>query len=427
MFKSIVRFIGALVAFFILIVAVAIWPIIKAWGDTIMWVFIIGLVIAILGALITVGLRVYDWLSDMFANSMHDRQMKREEHRLKKAEVDKAEAEAEKARVLVLTAPADHQVYFGTPKNTQLTFRPGHLSPGNVNGIDLGWTPEQFGLYQFWNDAYAKRQTQQPALAPSGQAIEVLTPALDLILKAERRLITGPSGSGKTSLAKHVIFNEWMHGIPTIPIDPHHEGERMLGFPVIGAGRNYEQVADAIETLYWAMDGRYKMAAKGLSFSQFDTWHIIIDELTAILNWCSKNRKEVSDYLATLVIEARKVKIRLTILGHSHNVSDLGLSGPIRESLSAWKCTGGNDKEPGPVIKLETKNNRLVEGDEYGHPGPFQNADLAKAVIVDIAEPKKYRAKSMWSEGKSPTHISRILWGSTNGKRNAQVREWCEE
>lgn len=425
--KWILGFVGFVFLIFTLLVTVAIWPVIKEWGYAIMLVFTIGLGAVFAVAIVAIALRVWDWLTDMFANSAHDRQMKKEEYRKSRAEADEAAAKAEREKIEIVTAPAGDQLWIGSPKDSNIVFRPAHLIPGNVNGTNREWTPVQAEFYCFWNEMYGKRSVDAPPVLLDN-VVEVMTPALDLILKAERRLIAGKSGSGKSSLAKHIVWREWMNGIPTIPIDPHHEGDSMLGFPVIGAGRNYHQIADVIETLYWAMDGRYKQAAKGHKLAEFDVWHVIIDEFTAIKNWCEENRKEVLKYWQSLVIEARKVNLRITVLGHSSNVEDMGINSAIRGSLSAWETSGGNEDKPGNMYRLVPKGKQLVKSDEeYSHPGPFGNINMEPAIIIDIPEPMKYRARSMWQDGMSPTAIAIELWGKRSGQRVKKIRDWIEE
>ena len=322
---------------FVWIVAVlmvlAMWESIAAWGNTVMLIVTVSLGLGLGAFVVAWLLRLYDWLADMFANSAHARRLNAAAARLAEAEADRAAAEARQTTARFVTAPADHQAWIIAPENSDLIARPAHLSPGPLNGHTMPPTPVEVELWLAWQSVHSRRQPagQQPAgLLPAGPVVESLPPALPSILAAQRRLVVGASGSGKSSLAQHIIWAEWLRGTPSIPINPHAEGD--------------EAVADAIETLYLAMDERYKQAAAGHRLAGFSTWHIIVDELTAILAWAKKaKRSEVVEQLQSLIIESRKVQIKLTILGHSPNADDLGLSGPIRGSLSIWQCTGGND------------------------------------------------------------------------------------
>lgn len=330
-----------------------------------------------------------------------------------------------RAGVIFERAAPGHQVYRHDVATNLTT--PLHLTPGAVNGYPIRPTDSELQRWYVHAMLYGKVGRAEDVLTAAPDPAPLIAEgALEYILRAERRLISGASGSGKSSLAKHIIWQEWQRGTPTIPIDPHHEGEAMLGFPVIGAGRRYDLIEQAIETLYLAMDVRYKQAAAGFQFSTFDSWHIIIDELTAILANTSKATLEM---LTLLIIESRKVRVRLTVLGHSYNVADLGLSGPIRSSLSVWNCTGGNGEPVGPIERMKAEGSRLRPDGQFTHPGPFTGALDARALIIDLPAPDIIRARGMAAEGESATAIARVIFktGKATGPQVNQVKKWLED
>jgi len=327
-----------------------------------------------------------------------------------------------RANVIFESAAPGHQVYRHDVMANLTT--PLHLTPGAVNGYPV--KPTDSELQRWYVHAMLYSKTSRPELLEAPEPVPLAAgAALDYIMRTERRLISGASGSGKSSLAKHIIWQEWQRGVPTIPIDPHHEGETLLGFPVIGAGRRYDQIERAIEVLYLTMDARYKQAAAGFRLSAFDSWHIIIDELTAIL---TNTNKATLDMLTMLIIESRKVRVRLTVLGHSHNVADLGLSGPIRNSLSIWACTGGNGDPVGPIERLKAEGSRLKPDGQFTHPGPFDGSPIEQALIIDLPAPEIVRARGMAAEGQSATAIARTLicqgQRDPNGREIGQVKRW---
>jgi len=134
-------------------------------------------------------------------------------------------------------------------------------------------------------------------------------------------LILGGTGSGKSTLATWLASQ--IEG-DRIVIDPHASPGDWAGLPVIGAGRNYQAIADQMTKLLDQMDVRYKQRSAGKK--HFPELVVIVDEYPAIA--ASDECKEISKlWLKKLAREARKVSIKLIILTQGSEVKALGVEG----------------------------------------------------------------------------------------------------
>jgi len=134
-------------------------------------------------------------------------------------------------------------------------------------------------------------------------------------------LILGGTGSGKSTLATWLASQ--IEG-DRIVIDPHASPGDWAGLPVIGAGRNYQAIADQMTKLLAQMDARYKKRSAGQK--NFPELVVIVDEYPAIA--ASDECKEISKlWLKKLAREARKVSIKLIILTQGSEVKALGVEG----------------------------------------------------------------------------------------------------
>lgn len=89
-------------------------------------------------------------------------------------------------------------------------------------------------------------------------------------------------------------------------------------------------IAQTIAAIYSEMDRRYKLRDRGIENWEIHNWYI--DEIPAI----ASNLNLFKDVMAMLVLEARKVGIRLWLLAQGQTVKLMGLEGKgeVRESLT---------------------------------------------------------------------------------------------
>lgn len=154
--------------------------------------------------------------------------------------------------------------------------------------------------------------------------------------------ICGAPGSGKTSIAEYLgclLKSDFRYAI-----HPHAKPSDFQGFDrVFGGGRNIgspdddsvnwedivndnksqPSVAQVLRAIHGLMNTRYQQYHQG--FTDFPTIDVYIDELPAIASQLGK--KYLGELLPSLIMECRKVGIRLWFLTQALQVRALGLEG----------------------------------------------------------------------------------------------------
>jgi hypothetical protein len=187
----------------------------------------------------------------------------------------------------------------------------------------------------------------------------------------------------------------------------------VLGFDVIGAGRDYGAIGDALESLVLLMTARYEDVKQGLfGYGQHERVSVFIDEWTGII----RNVKPAGDQLAVLLTESRKVNIHLTICAHSTTIEALGLpDAQIRRSATVVEIVGGQGQPRRgfihPVSKT-TIDGKKAAPVEYALPGPFAGyVQPAGEVIRALPDSRTLKAQMLAAQGFSVTAIAREIFG----------------
>lgn len=184
--------------------------------------------------------------------------------------------------------------------------------------------------YRNWLDASLqppKREIQvQAPIEPTAPPV-----ALSDIKKALSKphvLVLGETGSGKSTLVKYLVSQA---AAPSIVLDSHASPDDWQGMTVIGMGRNYLAIGEAVSQLVNFMDSRYQARSQGQK--QFEPLLVLVDEFPAA---AANLGKSFTDNIMLLVREARKVSIRLIILSQGSEVKTLGIEGQgsIRECFA---------------------------------------------------------------------------------------------
>jgi hypothetical protein len=347
----------------------------------------------------------------------------------KRYESDEARARADKARleagVLVTVADPGQQVYLTQANGTTITI-PLHLIPGRINGHPSAFDRDEVGRYELFNVAHgrAARQAQQVAqLAPPEEGPS-LAPILPKLTPAQRLIITGGSDAGKSTLVKHLIASRADHS-QIVMIDPHSPS-KVLGIDVIGAGRDYEAIANALQSLVWMMTSRYTDVAEGLmGYGQHARVSVFIEEWTSI----QRKVERAGEYFETLLTESRKVNIHLTVITHSPNVDTLGISAAIRKSAILVELIGGQGEPHRAFIHPNSKVNpdgSKARPVEYALPGPFPGyAQPAGKVVLELPDARVLQAQAMHAAGESVTAIAREFYDTDkpNGRQLQEIKE----
>lgn len=163
-------------------------------------------------------------------------------------------------------------------------------------------------------------------------------------------IIMGEPGSGKTSLAEYL--GVVLKANKRYAIHPHAKPGDFAGFnAVLGGGRNYgtpddkevawadiesgkvkPTIAQTLKALLVLMNERYKRYYQG--DTAFDDVDVYIDELPSIVS--NLGKKFFASIMPQLLMECRKVGIRLWLLAQGSQVRMLGLEGmsDLREGIT---------------------------------------------------------------------------------------------
>lgn len=155
---------------------------------------------------------------------------------------------------------------------------------------------------------------------------------ISVACKANHVLIIAPSGTGKSTLAQYLSYLE---DGEVIVYDPHHDPTRdWIGLTVIGGGRDYQAIAEAMETDLEDIDQRFKLRAKGQPIGKRIV--TICDEYPAVA--ASDQAGEIAPrWLKVNGRESRKVWRKIILLVQDDNAATLGLDdgqGAARENFT---------------------------------------------------------------------------------------------
>jgi hypothetical protein len=192
------------------------------------------------------------------------------------------------------------------------------------------------------------RQPERPALVaprpsaasvPARAAAPAVTPVRALsfqetfghLQRAIHLMIVGPTNAGKSTAAMAVLYGRYRAGEKIIILDPHADPDTWGGLSVVGAGRDYEAIDEAMEHLLVEMSDRYQRKAN--RDTDYPAITVFIDEWPSIQLHC---KKTAARFMPEMAQEARKVNIRLVILTQSDQVESLGIQGKgdVRENFT---------------------------------------------------------------------------------------------
>lgn len=409
---------GALIAFvFTALGALVLWiasePIIKAAGRVALPIMVF------VGAAVT--LTMFGIGSMLVWQQYESAKERRAKRKVVNAKEQLLLAQAHKTRqqsdFIITAAPAGSQVYLSNLIDD--VTKPLHLNPALwVNGSPGQISVDELQRWAAFNALHAT--ARRPELAAPEPAAPAVSPLLPVLASAQRLLLVGASDSGKSTLLKHLITARLQTG-QVIVIDPHSPS-KILGVDVIGAGRDYVAIGQALASLVYLMTERYSQIARGeVATGQHDRLTVIIDEWTGI----ARNIKDAGELLAQLLVESRKAQIHMVVATHSDNVKTLGIDGEgqLRASFTVCRLFGGNGQPRRAFIDPTTKlgpNGEKLEPVEYSLPGPFEGYPRAGAGQVISSLPaaptsEEYKVIDLLRQGASSYAICKEL-GWTRGE-----------
>ena len=133
-------------------------------------------------------------------------------------------------------------------------------------------------------------------------------------------IIVGESDAGKSTTARALTNASQALG-RVIALDPHGRAKDWPGLTIVGNGRNYEAIDQAMKAATEELTTRYKKYDQGQD--SFDRLTFLVDETTAIAKKC----KVWQQFFEEIATEGRKVNMRLIVLIHGKGVKTLNLEG----------------------------------------------------------------------------------------------------
>lgn len=339
-------------------------------------------------------------------------------YRGKRAEVIKMELEA--GLSVHTNGTGETYIYRSKELARNSEIIPAHLLTAPYNGSPTNSNED--------NNRHWLIHTTRNTKVIEGQLLpttQELLPLLPILLKSQRVIIGGGSDSGKSTIAKHLIAARSQEG-QIIPIDPHSPS-KLLGIDVIGAGRNWQAIGLALESLELLMHERYTEVAQGLmGYFQHQRISIFIDEWTSIV----EEVPEAGKRLKILLTESRKVNMFLTLLTHATTLDGLGLpSAQLKKSALIVELVGGNGDQPyrafvhpQTTINTEGKKAKPVE---YMLPGPFSGYPDTRDITNSLPAPQLIKIQRMSNEGMSKRAMIKMLYPEVDnpGKRHYALVE----
>lgn len=152
-----------------------------------------------------------------------------------------------------------------------------------------------------------------------------------LLQQAIHLMIVGPTNAGKSTAAMAVLYGRYRAGEKIIILDPHADPETWSGLAVVGAGRDYTAIDEAMLTILDEMSDRYQRKAnRDINYPAIT---VFVDEWPSIQLHC---KKSAARFMPEMAQEARKVNMRLVILSQSDQVESLGIQGrgDVRENFT---------------------------------------------------------------------------------------------
>lgn len=200
--------------------------------------------------------------------------------------------------------------------------------------------------YEIYRGADALSLTQAPPAPPA----ELAAPALPIgplpleqwgahVDRQPHTMLAAKTGGGKSTMAKFILAGRIAAGEQVFIIDPHWSPANWWGLPGHGGGEAWEEIAAAFDAVIGEYLARLAEYKDGKPTEAFRRLTVLVDE--AVITKAEFDRKDRwgrsspwARFAVVLGSGARKVRVSVILMTQSPNVTDLGLSAPLRENYS---------------------------------------------------------------------------------------------
>ncbi len=249
---------------------------------------------------------------------------------------------------------------------------------------------------------------------------------LDTIAPLDNLLIVGGKGSGKTSLMQRIEYIRQATG-RTIILDSHAQPAQWQG-DVIGMGRQYADIRNAMVRLLGKLNKRYEKFSTGQS--DFKPVHQFIDEFTLLPGTLKKIGYNIQDYSIPMLTEGRKVSFNCVWGIHSDRVKPLGLEGmsDLKECFDAIIHLIHNKETDERYAFIDYGEGKTET--KFAHPGPFvaqAKPATLQPELTQIATAEQPRQTiiglTVASEKEKPNIEQQIMSLHKNGQSASKICE----
>lgn len=282
------------------------------------------------------------------------------------------------------------------------------------------------------------QRPMQPAVAPTQStgwgvgwgatvAPQVQTVRLSTLAHSDNILVVGQKGAGKTTLLRKIIAARSTEEL--LALDPHAQPGKWPCV-VIGAGRDYAAIGNALTQIERDMDTRFKQLARGeILEGQFPRRSVVTDEYRSIADKLNGKGATVDagSLLLNRISEGRKVGECALVACHNDTTEALGISGNsdmktcfdwivymggLVDSQRTQKCppeikAEARKRERPAVAWLTEKNQWFVVEDDLPMPivsaiSPLSSNSSLEPVPVNVPVPVSSEHGNQFLEQAEP-------------------------
>ena len=221
---------------------------------------------------------------------------------------------------------------------------PGFYVVAKSRRLDLlEYELQRCQVYQVENrkDRYVemlKADLNQPLTIDAAVIEPPISPPQPLDLRAlnfHHLMLLASTGWGKSSLVSYLLDS--LPGDICV-IDPHATPHTWGDLPVLGMGRDYQEIRHFIEASSQEMKERYERRMSG--DESYQQLNIVVDEFPAVAK--AVDPKKFKEWVQTMLCEARKVQMKLILMSQGKSVKTLGLEGQSELLENLTIIRGGN-------------------------------------------------------------------------------------
>jgi hypothetical protein len=270
----------------------------------------------------------------------------------------------------------------------------------------------------------------EPLALPAGEP--VARPSQLPMLQSGHVLIAGETGSGKSTAMKAILSTRQNVTV----LDPHDDQQTWSGAEVIGAGRNFQAIAEYMRYMKELLETRYAARANG--GNNFPAVTVATDEMPAIVSHVGR---EIEQVWREWLREGRKVGLFFLVSTQSTRVKTLGIEGErdLLENFAGVLVLGQTavseygdlcrDMERPAVLRtirgaqpVIVPNVETRPVGQFIAPVPQRMADPDNLTGADRA-----RIRHMLREGYSQAGVEEKVFGYKGGKAWTAVKHIKDE